>query len=330
MGRRAALGDLAERFEAGSRMVNITGAEGTGKTRLAIQWTLQQPVTQQTAMVPLSIVDDEDELMLATALALGLSLHHDDSAPLSERVRRALASKGPLVLILDDWPESVSPMPLAAGCMRRPRSDCSSPVGLRLSSTAATHLHLGALDDADASALFLARTHRRWRGGERPTHASSIELPDNLDGLLPGSVEQQAGIEPVPLALPHGQVLLERKRAADTALSADERIDSGLSAVRELSRMGLADVALDILHRLEPLLTEGSPRQAEWDGHRTDTLIAGGQLEAAQAALDGGADGTMEWTIRRHSSPSPRRTSRLHRLAARSPGHTRGVPPARH
>ena len=43
VGRRAALGDLAERFEAGSRMVNITGAEGTGKTRLAIQWTLGSP-----------------------------------------------------------------------------------------------------------------------------------------------------------------------------------------------------------------------------------------------------------------------------------------------
>ena len=299
VGRRTALGDLAERFEAGSRMVNITGAEGTGKTRLAIQWTLQQPVTQQTAMVPLSIVDDEDELMLATALALGLSLHQDGSAPLSERVRRALASKGPLVLILDDWPDSLSPMPLAGWLHAAPALRLLVTSRSPLSSTAATHLHLGALDDADASALFLARTHRRWRGGERPTHASSIELPEHLDGLLPGSVEQQAGIEPMPLALPHGHVLLERKRAADTALSVNERIDSGLSAVRELSRMGLAHVALDILHRLEPLLTEGSPRQAEWDGHRTDTLIAGGQLEAAQAALDGGADGTMEWTIRR-------------------------------
>ena len=94
VGRRAALGDLAERFEAGSRMVNITGAEGTGKTRLAIQWTLQQPVTQQTAMVPLSIVDDEDELMLATAGPRTLAAPRRLRA-LSERVRRHRHQKGP-------------------------------------------------------------------------------------------------------------------------------------------------------------------------------------------------------------------------------------------
>jgi len=299
VGRRGALGDLAERFEAGSRMVNITGEDGAGKTHLAMQWARQQPEAQQSAMVHLDAVSDEPELMLATALALGLSLHRGDTTTLSERVGRALASKGSLTLILDGWQEGLSPMPLAGWLHSAPDLRLLVTSAQPLSSTAATHLHLGALDEADATALYLARTHREWRGGSRPTHASSIDIPEDLDGLLPAVVEQRAGMSPVRLEPHHSDLLQSRKRAMDSTLSVDLRVDSGLAAVRDLCSMGLADVALELLDQLKPLVAGDARLQAAWDGHRADSLIAGGQLEAAQAALDGGADGTTAWLIRR-------------------------------
>lgn len=299
VGRRGTLGDLAERFEAGARMVNITGTSGAGKTRLAMQWVLQQPAAHQSAMVHLDAVGDEAELMLATALALGLSLQQGDTTVLSERVGRALASKGNLVLILDGWPEALSPLSLAGWLHSAPDLRLLVTSVHPVSSTAATHLHLGTLDEADAAALFLARTHRQWRGGSRPTHASSIDVPDDLEGLLPATIERRAGVVPDPLEPNHGDLLESRKRAMDIGLADVERIDAGLSAARDLCGMGLADVALELLDQLKPLVTQGSTQQADWEGHHTDALIAGGQLEAAQAALEGGGDGTTAWLVRR-------------------------------
>ena len=122
------------------------------------------------------------------------------------------------MLILDAWPEALSPLALAGWLHSARICAYSSPSVHPISSTAATHLHLGPLDEADAAALFL---HEPTGIGEeaRPTHASSIEVPDDLDGLLPATIERR---KPESSQTHYSQttaICLSAKRAMDIGLA---------------------------------------------------------------------------------------------------------------
>ena len=73
-------------------MVNITGTSGAGKTRLAMQWVLQQPAADQSAMVHLDIVSDEAELH-ARDRADARTLFNRETRQSSASAWDALASK---------------------------------------------------------------------------------------------------------------------------------------------------------------------------------------------------------------------------------------------
>ncbi len=298
VGRRAALGDLSERFEAGSRMVTVSGPRGSGKTHLALHWAQQQGAHLQSAVVALGRARSADDVALATALELGLTLHPDTSLSLTERLGYALATKGPLLLVLDDWSPEVEPSHLAGWLHSAADLRIIVTSEQPVSSPAATQLQLDRLDPRDAEAIFMARVHRLHRGGQRATHAAAVEVPGELHAMTPLEVEAEAGLKTLGLKPQPDPIFASYLQVADEGLSSTERVAAALGAATPLCEMGLADLALRLLRTVEPMLDTRESRAA-WSGKHADALIAGGQLEAAHAAVEGGPAGTLEWMLRR-------------------------------
>lgn len=141
VGRRSELHQLAELVEAGQRLVTIFGPAGTGKTRTAV--ALGERLVDEYAelgglwLVELAPVRDLEGLCEAIAQALGVPpLPAGSDAAIVQRLGAALADRGPLLLVLDNFEQLVSLAPdtLAVWLAEAPE--------LRLVVTSREHLRL--------------------------------------------------------------------------------------------------------------------------------------------------------------------------------------------
>lgn len=295
VGRRQAMAVLKEHMNAGARMVNITSEEGLGKTRLALLWAQAvEPITTGgVAWAGLHGTRDTTDLLLCTAVALGMSLGTKSEGSLVERIGHAIAARGSCIVVFDDFDDHLDLSVLTTWVRVAPNArfvvTSTHPVQTELS----THLHLEDLSQSEAKALYLARTHRQMRFQDRPAHASEVNTPQVLD-THPVQIEQAAGLNG-PRWPAHTQpVLMLRHTAMDATASATERVQAALELAPVLGRMGLNDIAGTLLKGVEGALNTlaDPPLDERWRSALTDTLIAGEDWIAAHELLDPvGGDG---------------------------------------
>ncbi len=106
VGREAELLSLAQRWLGGARLVTLTGTGGSGKTRLARRYALQNLDAWPggTYFCDLSEARSQDGICFAVASALGVQVTGQDPAAL---LGHAIAGHGRCLLILDNF-EQVS------------------------------------------------------------------------------------------------------------------------------------------------------------------------------------------------------------------------------
>ena len=289
VGRREAIAVLREHMEAGARMVNITSEDGLGKTRLALLWARAvEPITAGgVALASLQGTQDTTDLLLCTAVALGMSLGSESEGSLVERIGHAIAARGNCVVVFDDFEDHLDLSVLTTWVRVAPNARFLVTSEHPLQTELSTHLHLDELSQADARALYLARTHRQMRFENRPAHASQVESPAVFD-THPVQIEQATGLNGPSWPSNPNPILKLRHTALDSTASATERVQAALEAAPLLGRMGLNDVAGDLLRGVEDNLKElADPKMDErWRSTLTDTLIAGGDWSAAHELLD--------------------------------------------
>ena len=102
-----------------ARLVTLTGAPGTGKTRLAVQLAseLRPHFPDGQVLVPLAAV--EDPLLVPSAIAQALAVRTTGDGPVLEAVKQHLADKR-LLLVLDNFEQVLAAAPrvieLLSGC----------------------------------------------------------------------------------------------------------------------------------------------------------------------------------------------------------------------
>ncbi len=186
VGRRDALAELARRFERGARLVSVLGIGGTGKTRLAIRygWTWLGDFPGGVWFCDLVPARDADGVVRAVAQALDLPLGADDPRA---RVGRAIAGRGPCLVILDNFEQVArhAAATLGAWLDRAPQACFLVTTREVLGLPGEEALALPPLAADDGEALFLRRAAAAHAGfepgaGDRAAIGKLVAL---LDGL---------------------------------------------------------------------------------------------------------------------------------------------------
>ena len=114
IGRTAELRALAQRLDAGSRLLTVVGSGGTGKTRFvrryAMSWLGDWP--GGVYFCDLSEAKSLDGIYFAVACALGVPLGRDDSAV---QLGHAIAGRGRCLMILDNFEQVLEHAPATLG-----------------------------------------------------------------------------------------------------------------------------------------------------------------------------------------------------------------------
>ncbi len=187
-GRTVELASLRSELQSGTRLVSVVGPSGIGKSRL-IRQLLRTYEADATAvevggadpsrvegareahrpqkagatrrLVGLAGCRTSGDLEAAVGEALGVAIREGD------RLIRAIASRGPLLLVLDNFEDVASD---SGDVLHRWLDSCdglqilvTSLLPVRLEGE--VRFELGPLDQQDAIALYLDRAHRAWAGG---------------------------------------------------------------------------------------------------------------------------------------------------------------------
>ncbi len=274
VGRKAAMADLSERLDAGARLVNITGDEGIGKTRIAMQ-SIRNTVHEHhggVALVSLRHVQDETELLLATAAALEMALGAEQHQSIAERIGHAIASRGRSILLLDDFPPHITPSVLDTWVRTATETKILVTSHQPIQSERATHLHLGPMNKADGRILFLARTHRVQRGQNRSSHVAQVEVSEEVQSGVASAIEKAAGLGSPRWADSDKSLLALRRTALDHDAPAETRVRCALELCPMLSRMGLGDVAHSMLESLHDAAVDAALTN-EWQCAMADIML---------------------------------------------------------
>jgi len=283
VGRQADLADLKDRMRAGARMVNITSADGMGKTRLSLHWARQvEPITNGgAALIRLDETQDTTDLLLATASALGISLGHSKTNSLVDRIGHAIAARGHCVLVFDGFESHLDLDALTTWVRTAQEAQFLVTSTEPLSTELSTHLHLSELSDSDVRSMYLSRFHRKLRTQDRPIHANLVIPPEDL-GHAPSAIEDAVGLRSPRWPSHEQRALALRRKAHSEELPNSERAEAALKAVPLLIRMGLPELAHALLTDVEPVF---SAIQNQWVSACASTLISGGRLDDASALL---------------------------------------------
>jgi predicted ATPase/DNA-binding CsgD family transcriptional regulator len=112
VGRKKEISDITQLLTS-SRLVVLTGAGGTGKTRLAIQVAESLSDVYRHGIWLVELASLNDPALLADAIARVLKLPTNSETPLSEIIKRYLSNKQ-LLLLLDNFEYLVEAAPLVA------------------------------------------------------------------------------------------------------------------------------------------------------------------------------------------------------------------------
>jgi predicted ATPase/class 3 adenylate cyclase len=173
VGRQREVEDVLRLLE-GARLVTITGAGGSGKTRVALEVATR--ADPDAVLVQLAAVSDPALVAPAIAQQLGLG-----GTAAEEGVLEALADRS-LLLCLDNFEQVVDAAPLLAHILAaapRVRLLVTSRTSLRLSEE--QEFSLAPLDATEAVEFFTLRA-RRLQPGFEPDDAVR-EICRRLDGL---------------------------------------------------------------------------------------------------------------------------------------------------
>ena len=186
VGRHQAQLELAQRFDAGARLVSVLGMGGTGKTRLAIRfaWTWLGDFPGGVWFCDLSRARNVDGIANAVAHGLDVPLDRDDPVA---RLGAAIAGRGACLLVLDNFEqvarhaEETLARWLDAAPQARFLVTTREVLGLPGEQTYA----LAPLSGAEAAELFLRRAEAACSGlalsaDDRAAVAPLVRL---LDGL---------------------------------------------------------------------------------------------------------------------------------------------------
>lgn len=186
IGRRTALGELAERFSAGARLVTVLGTGGIGKTRLAQRfgWARVGDYPGGAWFCDLSQARTLDGVVNAVARGLGVPLGRTDPAA---QLGNALAGRGACLVILDNFEQVSQFAEATVGHWLDRAADARFLVTSRevLGIRGEDVLDLDPLGPQEAAALFVLRAEAARRDF-RPTaidQAAVDPLVKMLDGL---------------------------------------------------------------------------------------------------------------------------------------------------
>jgi predicted ATPase/DNA-binding SARP family transcriptional activator len=158
LGRKTELSELVEVVsDEGRRLVTVTGAGGTGKTRLALEVasTLLEAFPDGTFFVPLAPLSDPAQVPAAVVAAL--PVQEQPGRPLGELLSEYLASRR-LLLLLDNFEHLLAAAPLVAELL-------AAAPSVQVLATSREPLHVAGeceyplqpLSESAASQLFAAR-----------------------------------------------------------------------------------------------------------------------------------------------------------------------------
>jgi predicted ATPase/Tfp pilus assembly protein PilF len=186
-GREAELGALRSLQAAGDALISVVGPPGMGKSRLARQFArwLLSATDCHVFWCDLGAARNLDALLAAVAGALGAPLSRGRHLDAAEALGRAIAARGPLVLVLDGFENLVPHASRAVGgwLEQAPSTQLLVTSQVRLGVEGETCLELTPLAHADAVALYEDRAGRSRGDLQAPDPASVEELVVRLDHL---------------------------------------------------------------------------------------------------------------------------------------------------
>jgi len=200
VGRSEDLSALSAHFEQ-ARLVTIVGPGGMGKTSLALRFAndeLPAYTTQRGGgvwLTELTEARDARDVIAAVAATLGVSLVGLESeAALSDAVGRAIARRGRVLLVLDNFDRLTAHAPITVGAW------LASAPSARLLVTSRTALDvtgeqlwpLAPLPSAEAVALFARRVREVQPSFDEASASDEVQQIVELIDRLPLAIELAA------------------------------------------------------------------------------------------------------------------------------------------
>lgn len=286
-GRGAEIAEIERRFAAGARLLTITGIGGAGKTRLAVEAAARLVREEDgAAFVALAEARTLEAAVRAVASAVGLRIAAESKAAEGlEKVARALAARGEMLLVLDN----VEQLGARAEALVSKLRDGAASLRLLATSREPTgargeeKLLLAPLAEDDAVALLLDRA--------RAAAGRALEIADDDARAIVARVDR------LPLAIELAASRLELLTPPELVRRLADRLDvladarATMRATLEWSWDLLTEAERSALVQLSvfaaPFGIEAAEEVVSVDGAETLDLVEGLVRRSLVARVDG-------------------------------------------
>jgi len=228
VGRESQLTELSRLFEQGARLVTVKGTGGAGKTRFANRFARSQwaKLGGGSWLVDLTEARSAMAVLQAAAMALDVPLRGDDSPALATQLGYAIAARGEVLLVLDNFEQLLEWAPETVGLWQQLAAEACFLVTSRepLKLAGEEVFVLDPLPPVEGQALFKLRARSagaRWPE-DSDTRAVTARIVEELDGL-PLAIELAA----VRARVLSPTDLLERLSSRFQLLAGGRRGDTG-------------------------------------------------------------------------------------------------------